>query len=407
MRRVKTDSAITLPGWISEWINPARHKIAYGGRGSSKSWSIARLLLLRAAASPTRILCAREYQASIADSVHRLLADQIHALNLPGFNIGRAEISHANGSLLIFRGIARNPHSIKSAEGINIVWVEEAHAVTEDSWRQLIPTIRTPDSEIWISFNPRYLNDPTCLRFYGDNAPPGAIISIVNHDSNPWFPQVLQTEMELDYQRDPDRARHVWGGEPLTNSSAQVLAGRWIVRDFTPGRDWDGPYYGVDWGVTDPTAAVKCWLHQDSLYIENEVYARGADDVAALLRRLPGLDKHAARADSAWPETIQSVRRAGFPRLTACEKWPGSVLDGVLWLRGRQQIVIHPRCANVAREAALWRWKTDAGDNVLPALAAGDDHTWDAIRYAMQQLIRNNKQPKPEYQTPDKHTGTW
>jgi phage terminase large subunit len=389
---------ILQPWAKSWWHTPARYKIAYGGRGSGKSWALAYLCLLFAQRG-FRILCAREYQASIADSVYRLMIDLITREGLGGFTVTRAEIKHSSGGLLFFRGLARNPHSVKSSEGINIVWVEEAQAVSEESWRQLIPTIRAVNSEIWVSYNPRYLNDPTCQRFYGENAPKGAIVSIVNWDNNPFFPDVLKAELARDYERDPERARHVWGGDPLSSSAAQVLNGKWIVQDFTPGKDWDGPYYGIDWGITDPTVGVKCWAHNDCLYIENEVYARGADDVVALLRGLPGLREHAARADSSWPETIEHVKRAGFPRLTACEKWQGSVEDGISWLRGRKQIVIHPKCTNTIREAGLWRYKTDAGDNVLPRLQSGDDHSWDAVRYAMQQLIKKKTSVTPTFQS--------
>jgi phage terminase large subunit len=387
-RAKRTERTIKLPAWLSPWAKPSRYKIAHGGRGSGKSWGIARLLLIRAMERKTRILCAREYQASIADSVHRLLSDQIRELELPGFSVTRTGIEHANGSSFIFRGLARNPHSVKSMEGVDVVWVEEAHAVSDESWRYLIPTIRADGSEIWVSFNPRYLDDPTTARFYLDNAPPGAVVSEVNHDKNPWFPPVLADEMALDYSRDPDRAAHVWGGKPLTNSNAQVLYNKWEVREFKPGADWDGPYFGVDWGMTDPTAGVRVWLHRDVVYVEHEAYARGCDDPAALLiRDLPGILTHTSRADNSWPETIAHVRRK-IPRIQPVLKWGGSVDDGIAWLRGRARIVIHPRCKNTAAEAGLWRYKTDAAENVLPKLQPGDDHAWDAVRYALEQHIR-------------------
>lgn len=379
---------IELPNWIEKWTTPKRYKIAYGGRGSAKSWSIARLLLLRAMMEPTRVLCAREYQASIADSVHKLLSDTIRNLELPGFNVLKTEITHENGSVFFFRGLARNPHSIKSSEGISIVWVEEAHAVTEDSWRQLIPTIRAEDSEIWITYNPRYIDDPTCQRFYGPNAPPNAIVCEVNHDKNPWFPSVLKDEMDRDYSRDPEVAEHIWGGKPLQFSNAQVLKGKWIVQDFTPDKTWDGPYFGIDWGITDPTAVVKCWLNGDALYIERELYARGVQDMAGFIDQMPGLKSHVSRADNAWPETINTLRRGGFRLLEAVKKWPGSVDDGVFWLRSRPQIVIHTRCKNTIEEAGLWRFKTDNAGNIQEALVDANNHAWDAIRYAMQQHIR-------------------
>jgi len=224
---------LTLPNWSEEWLKPARYKISFGGRGGGKSWAIARLLLLEAMQSPIRILCAREYQASIADSVHKLLSDTIIAHELPGFNIGKTEIRHANGSQFIFKGLARNPHTVKSSEGINIVFVEEAQAVTEDSWRQLIPTIRTEGSEIWVSFNPRYLDDPTCKRFYGGNAPPNSIVTPVGWADNPWFPEVLDIERRRDKANQDDATyRWIWEGAYLELSEAQIFRNKYESKEF-------------------------------------------------------------------------------------------------------------------------------------------------------------------------------
>jgi len=381
-----------MTNWIEEFNRPARYKIAYGGRGSGKSWGIARLLLylVHDKNAPLRILCAREFQSSIADSVHRLLADSIMMLQLDGFYIGRTEIRHRNGAVFFFKGLARNPHSIKSAEGIDIVWVEEAHAVSEESWIQLIPTIRRPDSEIWMSYNPRYLDDPTCRRFYGENAPKNAIVCTVNWHDNPFFPDVLLQEKNRDYARDPELAAHVWEGKPLQFSSAQVLRGKWTVEKVTPLPHWDGPYFGIDWGITDPTTAVKCWLADDVLYVEQELYARGVDDMVAFLNRMPELKTHVARADNAWPETINHVKKSGgYSLIKPCEKL--KIEDGITWLRGLKNIVINPECKNTINEAGLWRWKTDSTGNVLPKLADGNDHCWDAIRYAMEPVIRKTK----------------
>lgn len=384
---------IELPEWIKEWeFRKARYKIAYGGRGSAKSWSIARLLLLKAYREKKRVLCTREFQSSIADSVHLLLSEQIEMMELSGFSVKRTEITHENGSSIYFKGLAINPHNLKGNEGVDLVWAEEAEKISDTSWKKLIPTIRKEDSEIWISFNPEFVTDPTFIRFYGGNAPKGAIVCEVNHDKNPWFPKVLREEMDRDYERDPDYANHVWAGKPITYSEAQVLTGKWIVKEFTPELFWDGPYYGVDWGFsTDPLCGVKVWVYADSLYIEEEVYGYGVDIPYNLLCKLPGIRTHVVRADNAWPETIESTRRAGIPKIIPVDKFPGSVNEGIRWLRGRKQIVIHPRCGNTHREAQLWRYKTDKANNVLPVLLPGNEHTWDAIRYAVAPLIRTRK----------------
>jgi phage terminase large subunit len=204
-------------GWLFE---PARYKVAYGGRGSSKSWSIARALLLQGVAKPLQILCAREVQKSIADSVHRLLSNQVEALGLGGFyEVQNAAIRGRNGTEITFAGLKHNVNSLKSIEGTDRCWVEEAQTVSKASWQTLIPTIRKPDSEIWVSFNPELDTDETYTRFVRD-PPPGAVVRKINHSDNPWFPDVLRDEMELLRERDHDAYLTVWEGH-----TRQVLDG--------------------------------------------------------------------------------------------------------------------------------------------------------------------------------------
>jgi phage terminase large subunit len=212
--------AIEFPealGWLFE---PARYKIAYGGRGSAKSWSFARALLAQGAAKPLQILCAREVQKSIADSVHRLLGQQIDAMKLNGFyEVQKAAIRGRNGTEITFAGLKHNVQSLKSIEGTDICWIEEAQTVSKASWQTLIPTIRKPGSEIWVSFNPELDSDETYARFVKD-PPPGAIVRRINHSDNPWFPDVLRDEMELLKERDHDAYLTIWEGH-----TRQVLDG--------------------------------------------------------------------------------------------------------------------------------------------------------------------------------------
>jgi len=190
-----------------------RYKVAYGGRGSAKSWSYARALLIRAIQSPIRILCAREVQKSIKQSVHTLLADQIQQLGFGRlFTVLETEIRGINGSLFVFSGLANHTvESIKSFEAIDIVWVEEAQTVSKRSWEILIPTIRKDDSEIWVSFNPELEDDETYQRFVV-KPPSTAKVVKVNWNDNPWFPEVLRTEMLELKQKDPDAWLNIWEG---------------------------------------------------------------------------------------------------------------------------------------------------------------------------------------------------
>lgn len=204
---------IQLPACFADLFQPARYKVFYSGRGAGKSWAFATALILISLTRPVRVLCAREFQNSITESVHRLLQDTIWRIGAKGlFKITQTSISGLNGSEFIFKGLRRDINEIKSLEGIDIVWVEEAQAVSGNSWEVLIPTIRKPESEIWLSFNPLYEDDATWQQFVA-HPRPGAIVKKVSWRDNPWFPDILKQEMEYDYSLDPDAARHVWEGD--------------------------------------------------------------------------------------------------------------------------------------------------------------------------------------------------
>lgn len=202
-----------FPEALAFLAEPHRYKVAYGGRGGAKSWNYARQLILFATEEPVRVLCTREIQKSIQDSVHRLLADQIHDMGLGHFfEILNTSIRGKNGSEFLFAGLRHNINSLKSYEGVDIVWVEEAQSVSKASWDILIPTIRKPDSEIWISFNPDLEDDETYQRFVMD-PPRNAAVKKVNYKDNPWFPEVLEQEM-LDCKRKSlADYKHIWLGE--------------------------------------------------------------------------------------------------------------------------------------------------------------------------------------------------
>jgi phage terminase large subunit len=201
-----------FPEKLQFLFHPARYKIAYGGRGGAKSWGFARALLIMGVERPLRVLCGREIQKSIKDSVHQLLRDQIAALGLGGhYDVLDTEIRGKNGTLFLFAGLKHNIGNIQSTEGLDIVWVEEANLVSRDSWETLIPTIRKDGSEIWISFNPKLDTDETYKRFVL-NPPRSAVPVKIGWQDNPWFPAVLEEE-RLDLQaRDPDAYQNVWEG---------------------------------------------------------------------------------------------------------------------------------------------------------------------------------------------------
>lgn len=202
-----------FPAKLDYIFEPHRYKVAYGGRGSGKSWGFARALLILGAQKQLRILCAREIQKSIKDSVHTLLNDQIQALGLGAFyEVLEAEIRGLNGTQIRFAGLATNTvESIKSFEGCDIVWVEEAQTVSKRSWDILIPTIRKENSEIWVSFNPDIDTDDTYQRFV-INPPENSRVVKINYYDNPWFPRVLEEERLHSKLTNPDYA-NIWEGD--------------------------------------------------------------------------------------------------------------------------------------------------------------------------------------------------
>lgn len=208
----------TVDVWFPEKLQglfkPARYHVIYGGRGSGKSWSVARALILKAYEKPIRILCARETQKSIQESVHRLLKEQIEALGLSWFfQVQETKIVGKNGSDFAFAGIRQQGvANLKSFEGCDICWVEEAQVVTKKSWDVLIPTIRKPSSEFYIVFNPELDSDETYERFVL-NPPEGAVVIPCNYSDNPWFPPELESERLSWLKRDPVGYKTVWEGE--------------------------------------------------------------------------------------------------------------------------------------------------------------------------------------------------
>jgi phage terminase large subunit len=243
----------------------ARYRVLYGGRGGSKSWNIARALLLKGCEQKIRVLCAREYQTSIKDSVHKLLCDQIFALGIEAhYEITERSLRGTNGTEFIFAGVKNNTNNIKSIEGIDIAWVEEAQSLSPNSWNVLVPTIRKADSEIWISFNPELPTDETWKRFVM-NPPENAIVQKINWSDNPYFPEVLDLERRALQGRDIEAYNNVWEGIPRQTVNGAIFAKEVTMADLE-GRICNVPYDAskpvhavFDLGWADQTA---CWLLQ-------------------------------------------------------------------------------------------------------------------------------------------------
>jgi len=204
---------IQVPEKLGFLYEPCRYKVAYGGRGAAKSWAYADALLVQGMQSPLRILCAREFQNSIAESVHQLLCDRIKANGMESFyEVQNTCINGKNASKFVFSGLRVNPSNLKSFEGADRCWVEEAQNVTKRSWDILTPTIRKPGSEIWVSFNPELETDETYQRFVV-KPPTASIVREVSFRDNPWFTPELEAERVDCEERDPDGYLTIWGGK--------------------------------------------------------------------------------------------------------------------------------------------------------------------------------------------------
>ncbi len=379
---------------LPEWANclfdeSARYFAIRGGRGSGKSRSIASALIIKSIQKPLRVMCAREIQKSIKDSVKRLLDDEIERLDLGAMFVSTdTEIRGANGSLFLFSGLRSNIDSVKSMEGLDICWVEEAQNVSQNSLDVLIPTIRKPESQLYFSWNPKYPTDPVDVLF-GESLPPKTVKRVVNFDDNPWFPDVLRDEMEYDQRRDPDKYMHVWRGEYVRNSETRVFK-NWKIEEFTAPAEAIHRL-GADWGfAVDPTTLVRCHIIGRTLYVDYEAYMVGCEilNTPDLFMTVPESEMWPMVADSARPETISHMRRNGFPKIMAAVKGPKSVEDGVEWLKS-YNIIVHPRCTHTIDELTLYSYKTDPLTNkILPVLEDKKNHVIDALRYACEGVRR-------------------
>jgi phage terminase large subunit len=384
---------IKIPYIFKSLAEKKRYSIYYGGRGAGKSWAIARYLVGLAACEKVRILCTREFQSSIADSVYRLLTDQIYSLKLESYySILKNTITSNIGSEFIFKGLSHNIGEIKSLEGVDIVWPEEAQAVSENSWAVLIPTIRKEGSRFIISFNVGEEKDPTYQRFVV-NPPPDCISQKVSYKDNPYFPEVLEKERAYHQKVDPDSYENIWEGFPLTISEACIFRGKYREATFEAPENTQF-LFGADFGFSnDPSTLIRCFINDKKLYVDYEVYAVGVElnnmDVG-FYDQVPESKKWPIKADNSRPETISHIRKNYGYNISAAKKWAGSVKDGITFLKGFEEIVIHSRCKHTLEEARLYSFKIDPKTQlVLPEVNSKHDHCWDAVRYALDGKITN------------------
>ncbi|MGH7948636.1 MAG: PBSX family phage terminase large subunit [Candidatus Binataceae bacterium] len=382
-------------------LAPSRYKGAFGGRGGAKSHFFADLLIERCVMRRgTRAVCVREYQVSLHHSVKQLLEDKVTQYGLlADFHVTNTHIETPGDGVLLFKGMqSYNADSIKSLEGYDVAWVEEAQNLSQRSLDLLRPTMfRRPDSEIWCSWNPRFSSDPVDDFFRGNRprkqgeppwAPPkDSLLVRSSYRDNPWALSTMLREVEWDQARDPEKYAHVWLGEYERHSEARVFK-NWRVEEFEAPADATF-YYGGDWGFSvDPSVLVRCSVNGRKLFIDHEAYRIGVeiDHLPQLFDTVPGARDWPIVADSARPETISYLQRHGFPKMTSATKGPNSVKEGVIFLQN-YDIIVHPRCVHTIDELTMYAFKVDPLTSMItPVLEDKKNHVIDSIRYATERL---------------------
>jgi phage terminase large subunit len=356
-----TELRIRIPEVFLPLEGSHRYIGAHGGRGSGKSHYFGERWLRENIAGKLDCVCLRETLKSLEFSVKKLLEQKISHFNAGAyFEIQDRRILSVHGGVSIFEGMQNHTaDSIKSLEGFDRAWFEEAQNASDKSLTLLRPTIRKPGSQLWFGWNPDLDTDPIDSLLRGAELPPGAAVIQANYMDNPWLPEELRAEMEYDKRRDPDKYAHVWLGNYRRNSEARVFK-NWRVEEFDIDPAWT-LRQGADWGFSvDPSVLVQCAIVGRTLYVTHEAYRVGCeiDFLPELFRTVPDSERWPTTADSARPETISYMQRHGFPKLLAAIKGAKSLEEGVEFLR-TFDIVVHPRCTHTIEELTLYSYETD------------------------------------------------
>lgn len=382
-----------------------RYLVAHGGRGSGKSHFFATELVKRHVLRPgTRSIGLRQVQRSIQQSVKALIELKIYELGVQHlFTIQDTRIKCPGGGIIVFQGLqSHTSESVKSLEGFDIFWVEEAQTISAKSWRLLRPTMRKQGGQIWASYNPVYPDDPIDDYFRGSFPPSSMVIVEANWNNNPLLNAASIEEKNEDYRRDPGLAEHVWGGGYLSRSDASVFT-RWRTEDFEDPAWYERAKYrsvvlGADHGYIDPAVIIMMHIDEDrrTIYISHEGYKTRLeiDKLDGFFRSSipPEFHKRRILADSARPDLISYLRRQGW-NIRAAKKGPGSIDEGIKFLQSFD-IVIHPRCLYAQREFARYSYKVDPKtEEVLDVYEDKNNHVIDSCRYAASTFKRPSVVP--------------
>jgi phage terminase large subunit len=377
-----------------------REAAVYGGRNSLKSHTVARILLTRAMQAKTRVGCFREFQSSIKDSSHQLLSDLVMYYDLREFKVTKDGIVNTRtGSDFLFNGLRNNVQSVKSIEGIDVAWVEEAQTISEASLEVLTPTVRKPGSQIIYTYNRLRDKDPIHERLVIDGRPNTLILN-VNYDialKYGWMSDALRLEMEDDKAKRPEVYKHKWLGEPSTMKG--LIYPNWKKITKVPAEaKYLGP--GLDFGYTnDPTAVIDVYKWNNAYILDEIVYERGLSNrqIANHIRVSQGLEKvsdldnsyegstrELTVGDSSEPKSIDDIAQYGVTIIGAA-KGKDSVNNGIQRMQ-ELEIYYTEMSHNIEEEQLNYIWRVDKEDKSLNVPIDAYNHAMDAARYKIMDI---------------------
>jgi len=406
----KIDFGFEYPPKLKDFLSCRKmYQILYGGRSSGKTHSIIQKIIERTHEKENQtILCTREYQTSIASSTYAELKQIINLKNLEHFfKIKHDRIEHINGSVIIFKGLARDISSIKSIPNITLCFVEEAENITQEHWETLDPTLRTTGCELIVAFNPKEKTSATYQKWIESPIPEKNIYRVeINYPDNPYNSSLIFEKIAYMREHDYARYEHIYLGKVLDMSEDVIFKNKFKILDMQVEFKYNkffyrgsqiAPLYGMDFGFSqDPTAMIEIFfLDENTIYINREYYQT---------QLLPSFYKNAIKlhfgeyalssrwyADSARPDTIAQLNYDGL-KIEGAQKFKNSIESGIEYLMGKN-IVIDPKCTNMIYEAYNYRYKQDKNSGaILNEAVDKDNHLWDAIRYACYKQISAMRQ---------------
>lgn len=383
---------IAIPEYFPHLLNAdKKYKVLYGGRASSKSYSAAIALVTEGMQEKHTIVCAREYQASLRDSVKSLIEEVIEMVGCEDFyEIKRDEVIGRNGTKFLFKGLnGKYAKSLKSIPNITRVWFEESETLSADSIDIVIPTvIRNPGSSFIFVFNPDLITDPVYDMFVTNGAQYGDDLwcKKINYFDNPFLEPSMLDDINRMKEHDPDKYNWVYLGNPRKISDALIFHGVYKVRPVPEPPEDTTLYYGIDFGFAkDPFVITRSWIQGKKLYIDYCVDGVGVEieQMSDLIDKVPGSKKWRIIADNARPELIDYLKRRNY-KVHPSKKGKSSISDGISFIRDHE-VIIDPRCKLVIEEFGLYSYKKEAQTGeILPVPVDKTNHTIDSVRYSLE-----------------------